>query len=467
MHKCLSNDIQSINYAPYVGRRFEWLYREHLPHIFLQGNFTVGQIGDFWETDKKSRDQQAEKRWLRRLGTSVKKFSKYDPFDHIDKVPGLALPDSEKSDRRRRFILQDAIRLNNLVDQNIKNCCRIAVAKMVSIGINTETGSAGYHNIHTCKSVWGCPVCRQRILKRRAEQIDLVYDRAKEKGYRMYHVTYTIRHHKNDNLAALYGRTKDRSGITGAMAKMRGWRGFRELKEKIEYLADWRSVEITYSKKNGFHPHIHQVIIAKGNLSETEIQDKLLKLWGQAVLKSGLKDINDIGVKVKKDISKKTAKYTVKWGISGELTSDQKTGKKAGNFSIGQIENMLIEPFFREENNFEIYEVTKTLGIYYQVMKGQKLLQTAGDKSIFKEISEEMDQQAAEAVESQENENREYIGEIRSEDYSKICKAGYQNRLKDIIEDAYNREGCLIYVNELLKRHLKTMFDINLIAKLE
>lgn len=96
-------------------------------------------------------------------------------------------------------------------------------------------------------------------------------------SYRLFFITFTLSHTKQNNLDELLAVVI---------------RSFGELKRRITYWNDsfcgevlWgiRRLETTYSVDNGFHPHLHLLVAADTLLDVKDIQESLVKHWKQTI----------------------------------------------------------------------------------------------------------------------------------------------------------------------------------------
>jgi len=99
----------------------------------------------------------------------------------------------------------------------------------------------------TCKSIWLCPVCAERIICDRRDQLK----QALMSGYKTAMVTVTLRHDKSDRLSDLLRCLKD------AIRKLKSGRWWSNYKSRFGVVAYVSSFEITHGDLYGWHPHAH------------------------------------------------------------------------------------------------------------------------------------------------------------------------------------------------------------------
>lgn len=216
-----------------------------------------------------------------------------------------------------------------------------------TVPVHAANGMAHFSGTERCSSIWACPVCSSVVRAERAREIDQAVNAHHAAGGSALFVTLTIRHKKRDPLkqsldAVLGSWRKLLQG--GAWVGTKRTEGMRDRYSVIGYI---RSTEITYGE-NGWHPHIHAVILLNEDLSEDAVQrfgDEVHGHWARHVMKvTGRMPTRKNGVdvqKVDKD-GKVIGQYlskmqdegtkTEKWGVSAELArTDVKSGR-GGSF---------------------------------------------------------------------------------------------------------------------------------------
>ncbi|MGW3491925.1 replication protein, partial [Streptomyces sp. NPDC001054] len=157
----------------------------------------------------------------------------------------------------------------------------------------TAAGTSVVLGVMRCARVWLCPVCSASIRHGRAEEITAAVVEWIKRGGSAYLVTFTARHAHTDSLAelmdALQGSRKRpdaprRPGayqrlITGGTWAGRratdgSWHRDREgIRDRIGYVGMIRATEVTVGAVNGWHPHIHAIVLVGGR-TEGQRADK-------------------------------------------------------------------------------------------------------------------------------------------------------------------------------------------------
>lgn len=165
--------------------------------------------------------------------------------------------------------------------------------------MNTGTGVAHWSGFCFCGSIWACPVCSAKIRASRADEIARAVAGHIVNGGNAWMITLTARHKKWHDLEPLFdavakGFRKIISGAPWAGAPKRGVRGEKHRLGVRGYI---RSMEVTYGTRNGWHPHLHIVL-----LTQNETADALMAamarwdaVWRREMKKKGFEPSKEHG----------------------------------------------------------------------------------------------------------------------------------------------------------------------------
>lgn len=164
--------------------------------------------------------------------------------------------------------------------------CGAKIVAAAGVGFRkTAAGIVGLSGLETCGSVWACPVCNAKIMARRAFELGAAVTAWEAKGGAVALVTFTMRHNVGQDLADLwsalaYAWSKVTSGKAWTTDK--AWHG----------VAGWvRVVEVTVSWDNGWHVHIHAlVMLDEGTQQDTldALHTSMFGRWSRALQRKGL-----------------------------------------------------------------------------------------------------------------------------------------------------------------------------------
>jgi len=211
--------------------------------------------------------------------------------------------------------------------------------------------------IQRCGSPWSCPVCAPVVRERKAQEIEaglvpfLGLDRSftgrnapqslaeDPRGSALW-VTLTARHFRRDSLAS---RLDVMSRAMGLCLNGEPW---KRRAARLSYAGLIRALEVTYGR-NGWHPHVHAVLLFDRELSAGELaefEDWLYRRWSGVLAKRRLGSITKRnGVDVRRvvaaeGLSAYMAKVEDGWGVGLELArADLKAGRRSGSIKPVQL----------------------------------------------------------------------------------------------------------------------------------
>ena len=324
---------------------------------------------------------------------------------------------TSKPVRQKLYAIRTANRKQRIVSDRTGNCGCKTIGRHAELNLNPLHNSVNITNVETCASVWQCPVCRSKIMQGRADELRQVEENFKADGGHTFMLTLTAPHYKGQSLRKTLGTHKDKTGITGAMARLRQQRAWKAFKQDIGYIADCRALEIT-TGRNGWHPHLHMIIYTHDPVNTQAVENTLLPLWSDCCEKAGLDRPNHHGVKANKGVSE----YLAKWGAASELSSDTTKAAKNGNRTISELEAiMLTDPD----------SVQMTLKEYYSTMKGRKLLTWSGHNMRGQFLDEEKTDQELATDDRGEGEK---LYNIQAHTWQQIYNTGKIGTMLSMIE---------------------------------
>lgn len=130
--------------------------------------------------------------------------------------------------------------------------CLMPLERIVRV-VGTADGAAHLSGIRRCASTWCCPVCTPTIREQRAAEIDQGVSAHLAGGGQAFLVTATFSHQKGDDLAQLLD--------VGQAAWSKTWKISDAVKRSNSYVGQVRAWDFTHSERNGWHPHIHAIVL--------------------------------------------------------------------------------------------------------------------------------------------------------------------------------------------------------------
>lgn len=158
------------------------------------------------------------------------------------------------------------------------------------IGLHWEEGTAAYFSgVESCGSIWACPVCAAVIRSERATEIQTAVHRHQLEGHAIVFLTLTLRHSAKDSLAT------NLEAIIGGWNRLLQGKAWAKFKDRFGVMGYIRSVEVTHSRKNGWHPHIHALLFIEAPLTPAQQKvfgDEIYGRWNRYVQDRGAKSPN-------------------------------------------------------------------------------------------------------------------------------------------------------------------------------
>ncbi len=343
---------------------------------------------------------------------------------------------------------------------------RRAIAE-VTIGRN-DRGRVSWGGLNHCWNARACPMCAAAMMTRRREDL-LTMFRELAGDYTAIGAAFTLRHGIGDDPAKMFQLL---SLADKLLWQRKRWRWAAK---HYGYVGCVRITETTYSWVNGYHPHIHRVLVFRdrvdGANARTRSRDSAAKYgalgliegilqveWIRAVqdaakklgLEVGLPDLEH-GVTAQRIALEKGGEYLTKTGLVAELTSSEtKSGRKDSRTMWQVVEDMVYdqahgytehaadgEEVFRRyvlaSKHYKAFFVSKSL---------KRIVQERAQLELFREELE------ARPV--------ELLHEFSSEDFSLVRAAGPYafEELEEIVESGGDGDAIRLYLARLLEHAL-------------
>ncbi|MFB7957974.1 hypothetical protein [Streptomyces sp. NPDC056045] len=134
----------------------------------------------------------------------------------------------------------------------------------MTLAVSPDGKRLGRKGLNRCASVWACPVCEAVIRSGRAEDADKAITEHVRRGGMVLFVTFTVRHWANHDLEDLIKVQVGKvwKGLLSGRKWARTERG--NLREQLGVVGTIRVLEVTVSRINGWHPHLHVAVLLGG-----------------------------------------------------------------------------------------------------------------------------------------------------------------------------------------------------------
>jgi hypothetical protein len=148
----------------------------------------------------------------------------------------------------------------------------------VEVLVRKDGTDARFRGLHTCGSIWACPVCARKISHKRREELRTAHAAyARIKGA-CYLLTLTFPHEITDKL------TTTMELFTKALQRWQNSRAYDSAFQKWGRAGSVKALEVTWGA-HGWHPHVHIVVFAlPGMQADIESIGHLRDAWIDALL---------------------------------------------------------------------------------------------------------------------------------------------------------------------------------------
>ena len=315
-----------------------------------------------------------------------------------NKVLSSEFEDKPTLDRFLRYQMQSAAK-HILPRNRVGLCLRHQIERYgdVSLFKHRSTQKAFYGGLMVCGSVWVCPVCAAKISERRRAELKIAFDSHLDQGGYCTMVTLTFSHSARDKLEELL------LALGKAVNKFRSGKRYNNFRQEIGLIGSIRAFEITYGV-NGWHPHIHLLLMHSKEIDpwdRDDVSDKLYSMWEGACAKNGLSTSYEHGLKI--DDAAEASQYIGKWGDIMDKPWGTDSEMTKANIKKGRAGSMTPFDFLRAEiedgdlqyeDKFREYAAatkTKRQLVWSPGLKARYLIEEKSDEEVATEKVEEAD----------------------------------------------------------------------------
>lgn len=162
----------------------------------------------------------------------------------------------------------------------VRKCGRVTKGLSVELAVGSD-GGAAFHGLTTCGSVWACPACALKVMAKRSEELAGALGIWADRGGSVAMVTLTMRHHAGQDIEDLWPSLSD---AWGAAWQTRA----AKHQKRAAGVAGWvRVVEATHGA-NGWHLHVHALVLLEDAERADDLGDALFTGWRARLVKRGL-----------------------------------------------------------------------------------------------------------------------------------------------------------------------------------
>src|SRR5699024_2377499 len=234
-------------------------------------------------------------------------------------VSALLHKGSDLREQRRhvRYAQREVLWAQSSIER-VRKCGRVAIQDG-GVMVRNNAGVGHYAGVATCGSIWACPVCSAKIRATRSEDVSTATANWDRQGNTVLMASFTAPHDMGMELAPLMGTISD------AFRYCLSGRAWQRLKKRFGIVGQIRALETTHGE-HGWHPHLHVLIYADGDLDAqglAELTIHLRERWKTWITRQGYRPPHDLhGVDVQRCYSAQEA---------GEYIAKTQDGKSVGN----------------------------------------------------------------------------------------------------------------------------------------
>lgn len=301
--------------------------------------------------------------------------------------------------------------------------CGYSVTSNDNTPVNLCKGTNGavfFNGIANCGSYWRCPVCAVKISEHKKELLSGLISLHQNSGLKIGFITLTVRHTRILRLGNTLAKILD---------NYRRFQNTRFFKQSKGILAGQvKTLEITWSADNGWHPHLHLLYFYNDTVTDIDkFQKSILKNW------VNFRDNNaTLTAQNQKVLTTDISDYVAKYDITMEMTKGQiKSAKGLTPFTA--LAKLAVNDFDGLEQKRLLY------GIYAEYVE-----QTHGRH--FVNISNSLREMYADFINETDKSDDEIVNETDIEKillkisvavWLKICK----NDLQPLVINKYKDSG--------------------------
>ena len=318
----------------------------------------------------------------------------------------------ETKEKRKPRIQFCGYAVNANINQPIKLC-------------KNDKGGLFFNGVANCGGYWRCPVCALKISENKKELLSGLIDAHQSKGFSIGFLTLTVRHGNQDTLK------KSLDKISKNYRSFQNQRFFSRNKIDFGLIGQVKTLEITWSNTNGWHPHLHILFFYRNsNVKQNEkFQKEFIKRWASYKDNDGT-----IGGQNQQMLinDESLSNYLAKYDITSEMTKGQIKSSK-GLTPFTALAKLACGDYVDYMEKHRLY------GIYSCYVE-----QTQGKH--FVNISNSLRQEYSEFMKDFNKTDEEIVNEVTIDEvllkisveiWKKICK----NDLQPLVLNKYKQNG--------------------------
>lgn len=308
-----------------------------------------------------------------------------------------------------------------------------------------EEARADIRGTLRCGSPWACPVCAPKLASARARVLGPQIASRLAAGWRAFFITLTVRHQRLDLLEDLF------SGLSKAWAKLTSGKGWKTLTRegRPEFV---RGYDLTWSPENGWHPHVHVVLLVPPSADGKKMADGMAVRW-----RSMLSNLGFDALPQAQDVqecydAEEAAAYAVAPAAVYEATSLATKKARKGNSGLTAFD--ILRAAVPETGEPDPAMVARWCE-YVSAVKGRR--QTTVSRGLTLDEDKVL-------IEIQEEEEAQLIAELGPETISELDRSRRLAELLEVVEESspsMRRDAAFLVLSTLRSRDWSICRDID------
>ncbi len=357
--------------------------------------------------------------------------------------PQIAPEQSARLARAERFELQSVAR-STLPGHRIRCCLlyRRPNTTLVEVRRSTGSGLAYYAGLQICGRGAVCPICGARIAEHNRGEIQTALDVWRASGGVPALLTFTMPHYRAQGLS------ENVKVLLGAYRALTGHGSYRELARIAGLAHSIRSLEVTWGRRNGFHPHLHVLGFFGSGYGAAGLPERLPLLW-LAELQRHI-DITNTDHVLERGVCFQLgfsagAEYLSKvgqaWGLAEEVSKANRKKGRGDHYSPLQL--------LCHVRDGTLPEAAAVYREYAEASKGLHFLQwSRGMRAALGLAEEKSEEEKADG----EDQHDAVLASLTPEEWRAVRLGGWQARSRLVELADYDEDAAIAYVAHLVER---------------
>ncbi len=391
---------------------------------------------------RSSADGAAEGPPGRPLGTIAGFAAKTTPFALT--LSQIVPAETTRVARAERFELQSIAR-SILPDHRIRGCLlfRRPNTNSVEVRRSGASGLAYYGNLQVCGRGAVCPLCGARIAEHNRGEIQTALDVWRGYGGVPALLTFTMPHYRSQGL------TENIRALLKAFRGLTGHGSYRGLAKAAGLAHSIRSIEVTWGRRNGFHPHLHVLGFFGSGYGAVGLPERLPLLW-LAELRRHI-DITNTDHVLERGVSFQLgfsagAEYLSKvghaWGLAEEVAKANRKKGRGEHYSPVQL--------LCHVRDRTLPEAVSVYREYAEASKGLHFLQwSRGMRDALGLAEEKSEEEKADGV----DQHDAVLASLTPHEWRAVRAGGWQARSRLVEIADFDEDAALAYLAYLVERY--------------